>query len=172
MKMKFSASFVRLLYDRAHDAWNNYIPPSSHHNSLSVLLSRKRKKSSQTWMWIHGTEMKRGVEVFLYLHSHRRIHSLASSLLLLLPVKRYKFSRIINPFLACVWMNTISKWNSAHKYTHKKRRGHDWGESQRQLSTVFINAAMIFHKAFLCCLFLSCVCVIMSSIYNRNIIFP
>lgn len=43
----------------AHDAWNNYIPPSSHHNSLSVLHSRKKQPDVNANSW-NGNKARSG----------------------------------------------------------------------------------------------------------------
>lgn len=102
---------------RAHDAWHNYVPPYR----VVIIVCRasfeKCENTSQTWMRLVKRKWSRrdGGSFPLFAQSQRggKIRSL-------LPIKRYKFPRIINPFLAC--MNTISKWNCAHKYTQPEER--------------------------------------------------
>lgn len=102
---------------RAHDAWRNYVSSiSSRHNSLTVSF-RKMWKHQPDVNATRETEVKSGdggsFPLFAQSQSGGKIRSL-------LPIKRYKFPRIINPFLAR--MNTISKWNCAHKYTQPEER--------------------------------------------------
>lgn len=120
-------------------------PPARHHNTLSVLRLLSSTAKEKKWQTRRECDPRNGnkvgSEVLLYLHSHRKIYSL-------LPIKRYKFPRIINPFLAC--MNTISKWNCAHKYTRRCR-------NEPPSLPDFFKCSMIFHKAFIRA-FLFCVC--------------
>lgn len=65
MKMEFHCLILSVLH-MMHGKF--MLPPSSRHNSLPVLRVLSRAAARRE-CWIHETEIKRGMEVFLYLHS-------------------------------------------------------------------------------------------------------